>query len=163
MGTLLLCVFFGVPRRAAAHALLVSSDPAEGAHLADPPNKISLTFEESPSEQGSIYKVIDGCHRNIVSGQTVSGDTVDVGLAKGQPGTWKINYKTVSATDGHVVSGDFLILVAGKKDCKGGGGGGGQATEPTTPSGSGVPWLPLLGGTAVLIVIAVMVRRSTAR
>ena len=157
-------VLVAIPINAAAHALLISSDPEEGAHLTTAPAKISLTFAEAPSEQGSVYKVKDGCKDEVVSGETISGETVNVELSKGQPGIWSVNYKTVSAVDGHVVSGDFLLSVAGNKDCSGGGGGG-NAAPPTRPTdeGGGFPWLLFGGGTLLLVVVAFGVRRSTSK
>jgi methionine-rich copper-binding protein CopC len=148
---------------AGAHAELVSSDPAAGDNLKAPPNTFSATFSETPADAGGL-KVKDGCGRNVIESASVEGKSIEATIGPAQPGTWKVVYRVLSAEDGHVVDGDFLVAVAGKPDCS---GGGDTKTPPPTsapPEDTGsFPWLTVGIVTVVALGLGVGLRKATSR
>ena len=95
-----------------AHAELVSSDPADGAQLAESPTTITLTFSEGlEADRSSIRLNRDG--QTLASGGAArNGDTTMAitGLAL-EPGDYVIRWVS-SADDGHLERGrvDFTVL-----------------------------------------------------
>lgn len=101
----------------AAHALRSSSDPADGATLANPPSQVVITFTEQPDAKRSTIEVLD------TSGKRAAGPTPQ--LVAGQPatvlripvtttlpkGVYTVNWKTISAVDGHLATGSFSFGV----------------------------------------------------
>jgi copper transport protein len=98
-----------------AHALLVRSNPAANAVLAQPPVQVELFFSESVSETLSNIKVYN-----------TSGGEVDVGDVRVDPsdptrmtvslhslndGVYTVTWKAVSAIDGHQTQGTFPFAV----------------------------------------------------
>src|SRR5713101_7529456 len=61
---------------AQAHALLKSSEPADGSQLQKSPSAVLLTFTEDPDPALSIVHVIDG-----------NGNNVEKGKARAVPGS----------------------------------------------------------------------------
>jgi copper transport protein len=97
---------------AAAHASLVSVDPADGARLDTAPAVVRLTFTEQVSADLGGVLVLDAAGEQVQEGAArVDGDTVEVDL---QPdladGTYVISYRVVSA-DGHPVRGASVFGV----------------------------------------------------
>src|SRR6185436_14731226 len=73
LGTLLTAVAFAQP--ASAHALLVRSQPANGATLPTAPASVQLWFSEELAPEFALARLVD---RN---GQTVPGTRVDAAHA----------------------------------------------------------------------------------
>ena len=103
---------------AAAHAALASSVPAAGSSVPQSPPTIVLTFTENPDPVHSLVRLVDA------GGQTVPGVS-PVQAVPGKPlaiqvtlsrtlrqGVYTVNWRSVSATDGHVESGAFAFGVA---------------------------------------------------
>jgi copper resistance protein C len=96
---------------AAAHAVLIDSDPADGAALDDPPTVIELEFNEPIRRDFSQVAVLDadGNHYDV-------GDAEIVGSTMTQPvqgiggGEYRISYRVGSA-DGHPVSDVLTFTV----------------------------------------------------
>lgn len=115
-GLFALAVLFTGSGVAAAHAVLVSSDPARGAELASGPQRVSATFNEQLQTSFAAMTVV-GPDGNLWStGDTqVQGAVASVGVRPlGPAGTYTVNYRVTSA-DGHVVTGSwpFQLAVAG--------------------------------------------------
>jgi copper transport protein len=100
---------------AQAHASLVSTDPVEGAVLAEAPTSVTLTFNE-PVTVGSgvqLYAadgaVVSAEARSVVQVVTVTPmETLD-------RGTFVLTYRVVS-TDGHPVTGSLSFSVGAPSD-----------------------------------------------
>ncbi len=102
----------GTAPPAAAHAELVSTDPAEGARLEDAPERITLRFSE-PVSLGAGYA------RLVHSDGTVQPTTasVDDGILTLVPGGelpvdrgYLVTYRVISA-DSHPISGAYSFVV----------------------------------------------------
>lgn len=100
-----------LPAAAAAHAILIHSDPSAGARLTAPPDHITLRFDEAyvaGSERVSLRKA-DG---TIVPLPRVSGSGAQVvqPLPTGLRGVFVVSWSLLS-DDGHLVAGDFAFSV----------------------------------------------------
>ena len=97
---------------AAAHATLVSVDPADGARLDTSPAVVRLTFSENVSADLGGVLVLDSEGDQVQEGAArVDGRTVEVDLQPGlDDGTYVISYRVVSA-DGHPVRGASVFGV----------------------------------------------------
>lgn len=109
----MLCAATGI---AAAHAVLVSTDPATGTQLDVAPTRVSATFNEQLQTAFAAMTVV-GPDRHLWStGEAqVRGAVASVAVRPlGPTGTYTVNYRVTSA-DGHVVSGSwtFELTVAG--------------------------------------------------
>ena len=117
---LILPVLLGVallalPGRAAAHAELVSSDPAANASLMVPPERISLTFSEAIDPVATTITLLDPQQVEVAGLGEVDLDadasTATVRLPELEPGIYTVSYQVTSAVDGHVTSGILAFLV----------------------------------------------------
>ncbi|MFN2595370.1 MAG: copper resistance protein CopC [Actinomycetota bacterium] len=155
----LTAVILIAPTTAFAHAELDKSDPAANSTVASVPAQTTLSFTEAPAVDSPI-RVLDGCKKNVNSGQTVNGKAIAVTLSdSAQPGLWNVVWKSISADDGHVEHGQYSFTVSGKADCSNDKGSG-AALNPD--KGSSFPWVPVIIGLVVLIALALFVRSRTA-
>ncbi|WP_433271817.1 copper resistance CopC family protein [Actinosynnema sp. CS-041913] len=97
----------GAAPPASAHTELLSSDPADGATLPQPPSRLTLTFSEPvPAESATVTVTVpDGTQWK--SGEaSVSGATLTVPVTPdpAPPGQYVLNWQVV-ALDGDYVSG----------------------------------------------------------
>jgi methionine-rich copper-binding protein CopC len=124
-----------LPAVAAAHAVLVSTDPARDAKLARGPERVSATFNEQLQADFAAMTVVGPDARLWSIGETrVDGATADVAVRPlGPTGTYTVHYRVTSA-DGHVVSGSwpFELTVAGT----------GEPGPPVTDRPDATPALP---------------------
>jgi copper transport protein len=102
---------------ALAHASLVSSDPAEGSSVQQSPATVVLTFGENPDPNRSLVRILDE-HGRTVPGvspmETIPGKPLELQVAlSGSLGTgvYSVNWRSVSAVDGHVANGAFAFGV----------------------------------------------------
>jgi copper transport protein len=97
---------------AAAHAVLVSSSPADGAQLDDPPDVVRLTFSEPVSaELGGLRVLADDGTRVDEGAVRVDGAIVEVDLVGGLgDGSYVATWRIISA-DGHPVRGALVFAV----------------------------------------------------
>ncbi|MQY22335.1 hypothetical protein NRB20_54500 [Nocardia sp. RB20] len=124
---------------AAAHSVLVSVDPADGAQLSTGPARVTFTFNENLQPSFPSVTVV-GPDGNLWSeGQpVVDGPRVSIAVrALGPAGKYTMAYRVTSA-DGHPVSGtrSFTLTAAGhgtpgpKADAASSSGGGGSGGVP---------------------------------
>lgn len=97
---------------AAAHAVLVSSDPAYGSTIAHEPDLVSLTFDEPVTAGQDAVTLSDADGQRVDAGSTTTTDggrTVRRHLRAGLPdGTYLLGWSLLSA-DGHLVSGSIVF------------------------------------------------------
>ena len=98
-----------------AHALLVRSNPAANAVLAQPPVQVELFFSESVAETLSDIKVYN-TSGSEVDVRDVRVDPSDptrmtVSLRSLTDGVYTVTWKAVSAIDGHQTQGTFPFAV----------------------------------------------------
>ncbi|MBM7769817.1 methionine-rich copper-binding protein CopC [Actinokineospora baliensis] len=103
----------GTALPASAHVELKSSDPAEGASLAQLPTALTLTFTEAVTAKVDAVAVSSpGGLRWTVGTPTVAGTVVTVPVQPvGPAGPYTIEYR-VNADDGHTVSGAINFTLA---------------------------------------------------
>jgi copper transport protein len=97
---------------AAAHATLISVDPADGARLDESPAVVRLTFSEPVSADLGGVQVLAADGEQVQRGAArVEGTTVEVDLELDlSDGAYVISYRVVSA-DGHPVRGASVFGV----------------------------------------------------
>lgn len=106
-----------LPAAAAAHSALESSDPAAGSTVATAPRHVVLTFSEAPDVELSLVRLLDGAGAAVPgmsAPQVVPGDKESLRVSPATPladGTYTVNWRVVSAADGHVESGVFAFGV----------------------------------------------------
>ena len=165
---LALLISAGPSHAAAAHNVLIGSDPAEGAQLATGPARISLIFD-LPVQPGFTTVTVTGPDGNQwQAGPPVEDGTVVTAPVRqlGPAGEYTIGYQVLSA-DSHPVRGavHFTLSTPG-----GGTAASPPASAPTrtgNPAGAAAatPVSPWLAGAGVLlaagVVVALRVGRST--
>lgn len=99
---------------ASAHAVLVSSSPADGAILAHLPARVSATFDEPVGVSADSLRVFAPDGTRVDTGVTVHGSKpqeITVALRPGPArGTYTVGWHVVSA-DSHPVQGAFTFSV----------------------------------------------------
>ncbi|MBA2473855.1 MAG: hypothetical protein DLM61_26450 [Pseudonocardiales bacterium] len=117
---------------AAAHAVLISTDPGQGAVIATVPATVSLTFGEPVVVAADGVRVYRPDGAEVDNGHAAalgSSSTVGVGLPGGsdQPqGTYTVSWRVISA-DSHPVAGAFTSSVGHPSPSR---------ATPTVPPGS---------------------------
>ncbi|MBR0848441.1 CopD family protein [Bradyrhizobium diazoefficiens] len=107
LATLLLVAGFATG--AAAHAALVSIEPASGSMLASAPEAVRLRFNEAVTP-GAI-RLIDGTGRERDARVSASDETISVALPPDLPqGTAVVSYRVISQ-DGHPVAGSVVFSI----------------------------------------------------
>ena len=94
---------------ASAHAVLISSDPKPGARLGTAPGIVVLRFTEPVTPKLSVATVTDPTGRRF-SGHG-SESEITVLLATNAPGSYRVDWRSVSADDGHAERGSFQFSV----------------------------------------------------
>lgn len=136
---------------AAAHAALLSTDPADQSSVSQGPPEVSLTFNEAISPNFATLTVV-GPDGNLWSkgDPTVSGSTVSVKVGDlGPAGEYKMAFRVTSA-DGHVIDG-----VRGFTLTQDGTGTPGEAVKKPSEDGSSnlTVWI-FVGVAAVAFAVA---------
>lgn len=106
------------PGLASAHASIVSSSPASGEPLDEPPDSIRIQFNEPVERAFFSLTVLGPDGERVDSGDARidenRSDLLTAGLKTGLPdGAYTVNWKVVSS-DGHPISGTFTFLVGGE-------------------------------------------------
>ncbi|HEX2026268.1 MAG TPA: copper resistance protein CopC, partial [Actinomycetota bacterium] len=128
----------GVPTPAGAHALLASSDPAEGARLDEAPTAITLRFTEAPELALSSISLLDRTGAEVptsevapVPGEEAAIRTSVEGL---EEGVYTVAWRVVSKVDGHPTGGTFAFGIGVSPL---------QAPPPAVPAVESPPASPL--------------------
>ena len=165
------------------HGEEIKTDPKRNAELQRPPAAVSIQLTEAATED-AVMKVTDGCNEDVAAHIAVSGETITAHLVKGKPGRFRVQWKVISAVDGHPTDGNFAFTVAGSRDCSpdnGGGGNGsnddddgdaadtdqgGAGAAPTSAEGdddSSFPIVPVALGAVGIIAIGLGARFAASR
>lgn len=140
---------------AAAHAVLLSTDPAHNAQLPTGPTRVSATFNEQIQTTFAAMTVVGPDQHLWSTGEArVDGAVVSVALRPlGPTGNYTVNYRVTSA-DGHVVSGSwsFQLTVAGS-------GEPGPPLGGADESGGDLPVWPFVVGAAVIVGAGLWIAR----
>jgi copper transport protein len=103
----------GTPTPAGAHALLASSDPADGARLDQAPSAITLEFTEPPELALSSVAVLDRTGGEIPIGEPalVPGNpaALRAPVEALEEGVYTVTWRVVSKVDGHPTGGTFAF------------------------------------------------------
>ena len=99
-----------VPRAAAAHALLLGSDPSPDALLAAPPEAISLTFTEAVIPVGQAIKVFSPAGRQVAGPARPVGHVLTAPVSAAETGTYVVTWQVLAA-DTHPSRGAFGFVV----------------------------------------------------
>ena len=108
---LALLLVLGSAAPAAAHATLISTDPADGAVLETAPEQVTFTFNESVIGVPAGIEVFDATGAEVASTASVRKAQLVVGLDEevGE-GTFVVVWRLVSA-DGHPIGGSLSFSV----------------------------------------------------
>jgi copper transport protein len=102
---------------AAAHAVLVESQPANGAVVAQAPQVVLLRFSEDISARLSSASLLDG-NGHLVAGSRIAADRggrrlLALGLPALDPGTYGVAWRAFTQDDGHTTGGVVVFTVDG--------------------------------------------------
>ncbi len=168
------CAAMVIAGPAAAHGDLVSTVPVDGEKLNEPVDHVIIELTETPQANASV-QVTDGCNVDLSDEIFVTDKQLHILLKDGQPGSWNVSYRIISAEDGHKTTGEFAFKVKGAADCSDPDPAQTPEPEPTQSEGAdgdvdagdrdpdsdesgGLPIFPLVIGGAALIGIAALVR-----
>jgi copper resistance protein C len=103
---------------ARAHAIILESEPAAGAKLAEPPARIYLRFNSKLEKRLSSVRLMSADGRPVplpvVAAGDASPDRIVLSLGKLRPGAYVVRYK-VLAVDGHITEGALRFAVLESK------------------------------------------------
>jgi copper transport protein len=137
---------------ASAHAELLETNPANGAHFDRAPTEVMLRFSETVSPVRGGFSVLDGNGKTIATPTASTGDggrvTMPLPGSLGD-GVYVINWRVVSA-DSHPVHGAFVFSIGTARAAPLGEAGAQSGSD----SGVGVAfWLFRLLGYASLAMV----------
>jgi copper transport protein len=100
---------------ASAHAVVVGSDPADGARLAKAPSAVTIRFDESVGLSLGYLRVVDQAGRRVDTGSATHpagiGSSITVSLKSGLgDGSYLASFRVVSA-DSHPIAGSIRFVV----------------------------------------------------
>jgi methionine-rich copper-binding protein CopC len=102
------------PRAAAAHAIILESEPATGAKLVEPPGRIYLRFNSKLEKSLSHVTLTAADGRPVPLPVATDGrekaDRIVLPLGALRPGAYVIRYKVLAA-DGHITEGALRFTV----------------------------------------------------
>ncbi|MCV0402473.1 MAG: copper resistance protein CopC [Chloroflexi bacterium] len=134
--------------RVLAHAQLVTSSPAPGSTLPEPPTEIRLVFSEPLETQfTSLDLVTDDGTAVLERGGLIDPADPFALVATPpelEPGVYTVRWRTLSAADGHTAEG-FLAFGVGDVSGEEIGAGGEAAHEAADPSAVIGRWLTYIG------------------
>jgi methionine-rich copper-binding protein CopC len=102
------------PGAVAAHAIILESEPAVGAKLAEPPGRIYLRFNSKLEKSLSHVTLVAADGRMVPVAVKADGsekpDRIVLPLGSLRPGAYVVRYK-VLAVDGHITEGALRFTV----------------------------------------------------
>lgn len=106
------------PGFAAAHAIVLESEPAAGAKLAEPPARIYLRFNSKLEKRLSTVTLTaaDGSPVPLIvkTDGSEKPDRIALPLGSLRPGAYVVRYKVLAA-DGHITEGALRFTVLDPK------------------------------------------------
>lgn len=120
LSVLLIVLLIATATLAQAHALLVSSTPANNAVLRSSPKQVVLRFDariEKPLTKVTLY---EGKHNSVKLPGAANGytggspDRLIIPLPDLKPGSYRLEYR-VMASDGHLTPGLVRFRIAPRK------------------------------------------------
>jgi copper transport protein len=141
---------------ASAHATLVTTDPGEGARVAQVPSAVTLQFSEGVS-LGAGYARVLGSGGERVDGGTASvdGDVLTIPLRTGLPDDgYLVTYRVISA-DSHPVAGAYSFVVGNGDLVPTGAAGTQDRTDAVV--GAGLPLFRWIGFAGLALAVGVPV------
>ncbi|MBN1094631.1 copper resistance protein CopC [Blastococcus sp. TML/C7B] len=142
---------------AAAHATLVSTDPAEGSRLDAAPSEVTLSFSEGVSLGAGYARVLTASGDEVGGGEpSVDGDELRIPLPGDLgDGGYLVTYRVVSA-DSHPISGAFSFVVGEGELVPAGVGAGEADADPVVAAL--LPAVRAIGfaGTALAVGVPVL-------
>jgi copper transport protein len=163
----LVMIVLAPARPAAAHALLLASDPPNGATLATSPRVARLWFSEEIATKFRSVRLVDSTGRPI-AGVSVATGTGNPRLVVAElpplpPGAYGLVWQALSADDGHPTSG-VIVFAVGRAAT----GSVVAAEAGQSAAGGGIAavvrwlYLCLVAGLIGAVAVAWLVRRGTA-
>ena len=120
---------------ALAHPKVVSTTPADGSTVSQPPGEVEVEFDELV--ENANLEVYDPCGARVDNGSPqVLGTTVTVGMFGDKAGTYTAAWEVIGE-DGHPVRGDWTFTSSGGVPCPGAGGGGANGGGGGSGGGNG--------------------------
>jgi copper resistance protein C len=117
-GVVAAAVLASSPGQAIAHALVLESNPAQGATLTAPPTHVFLRFNSKLEKRLSHVSLAPEKGKPVALPISVNGqdqpDRIDLPLAPLAPGAYVVRYK-VLAVDGHITEGILRFSVVEPK------------------------------------------------
>jgi copper transport protein len=145
---------------ASAHATLVTTDPGEGARVAQAPSAVTLQFSEGVSLGAGYARVLGSGGERVDTGTaSVDGDVLSIPLRTRLPDDgYLVTYRVISA-DSHPVAGAFSFVVGAGDLVPTGAAGAQDRTDPFV--GGGLPVTRWIGfvGLALAVGIPVLALR----
>jgi copper transport protein len=99
---------------ASAHALLASSEPADGATVPEAPERVILEFTEAPDPGLTDFQVLDPSGAAVSTEPGTVGPqptTVTMPVGDLPEGVYTVTWRVVSRVDGHTTAGAFAFGV----------------------------------------------------
>jgi copper transport protein len=139
---------------AEAHAVLASSDPADGQRLAAAPAVVSLRFTEPLNSRLSRATVTDPNGQQF-QGSASAAEELRVRLLTNAPGVYRVAWATVSVVDGHTLHGGlvFGVGVAAGGQTEGDADAGPRLRDVLIAMGRAVEDAALLVATGMLLLV----------
>lgn len=130
--TAMLAAVLWTTMSAAAHDVLLESDPADGATLESSPTRIVLTFSNEPQPQYAQVVIADAEGTVVLDDEPAyDGTTVSLMLDDPlPPGEYSVEWRVVSS-DAHPIEGALGFAVNGEAEAL-----SGADVEATAPTGS---------------------------
>jgi methionine-rich copper-binding protein CopC len=130
----------GIAGPASAHDAAESSSPAQGATVATPPEKVSVTFNKNPLGIGSQFSVKDATGAEWADGAVEIVDNVaSQKLRAGAPaGAYTVTWRVVSS-DSHPIEGTFGFTATAAS------AGAAQTAVPTAAGPTSAAAVPNMG------------------
>lgn len=135
---------------ASAHAVVISTNPADGSLLATAPSQVSIVFSEAVELQLGALRVFapDGSRADVGSAGHPAGhaDTASIGLRPNlKDGTYVVSWRVISA-DSHPVHGGFTFSIGTTSAPAAAGSAAAPAGDKTVGVLFGIArWLAFLG------------------
>ena len=114
---LALCLLLLFPSVSEAHAILLRSDPAQGAVLKTAPTQVRMWFTESLNPTYSTARIFNNSQQRVDQNNahvSPSDSTeMDINLPPNlPPAAYVVTWRTQSSNDGYIQTGSFIFTVA---------------------------------------------------